>query len=169
MKFAPALVTYEAPVEIRETLAPEVLGLDPATAKVEKPVEVEIMVTKDEENFLAQGWAVTKLSLLCGRCTNWMPWPIRARIEHLFEAPHPNSIELTPLVREDILLELPMNAVCRLGADGRCPVTGEIYHAPESSGVLGNAEVWSELSKLEVKPEKKPRKPSGKRGAKSKE
>jgi uncharacterized metal-binding protein YceD (DUF177 family) len=169
VKFAPALVTVEAPFEIKETLSPEVLGLDAANAKVEKPVEVEIVITKDEENFLAQGWAVTKLSLLCGRCTSWMPWPIRARIDHLFEGPHPNSIELTPLVREDILLELPMNAVCRLAADGRCPVTGEIYHPPESSGVLSSAEVWSELSKLEVKPEKKARKPSGKRGAKGKE
>ena len=81
-----------------------------------------------------------------------MPWPIRARVEHLFEAPHPNSIDLTQLIREDILLELPLNAVCRLGADGRCPLTGEIYQPrPESSGTLAGEEVWEALGKIKTK------------------
>ena len=152
MKFTPALVTVEAPAEINETLSPEILGLDAATARVEKPIRIEVMVTKDEENFLAQGWATTTLSLLCGRCAGWMPWPIRARVEHLFEGPHPNSIDLTPLIREDILLELPLNAVCRLGADNRCPVTGELYQPPpERSGTLAGEEVWEALSKIKTK------------------
>ena len=81
-----------------------------------------------------------------------MPWPVRAKVEHLFEAPHPNSIDMTPLIREDILLELPLNAVCRLEADGRCPVTGEIYQPrPESSGTLAGQEVWDALSKIKTK------------------
>jgi uncharacterized metal-binding protein YceD (DUF177 family) len=152
MNFVPALVTEEHPFELNDTMAPEVLGLDPAIAKVEKPIQVELVVTKDEENFLAQGWATTALSLLCGRCAGPLPWPIRARVEHLFEAPHPNSIDLTPLIREDILLELPLNAVCQLGADGRCPVTGELYQPPpESSGTLAGEEVWEALSKIKTK------------------
>jgi uncharacterized metal-binding protein YceD (DUF177 family) len=152
MNFQPALVTVEQPFEIKETLAPEVLGLDPVTARVEKPIAVEVTVTKDEENYLAQGWATTSLSLVCGRCAVWMPWPIRARVEHLFEAPHPNSIDLTPLIREDILLELPLNAVCRLGTDGRCPVTGELYQPPpETSGTLAGEEVWEALKKIKTK------------------
>ena len=85
MNFSPALVTVEAPFEIRETLAAETLGLDPATSRVEKPIEIDVLVTKDEENYLATGWAVTSLSLVCGRCAVWMPWPIRAKVEHLFE------------------------------------------------------------------------------------
>ncbi len=152
MNFVPALITVEHPQEIKEILPPEVLGLDPATAKVEKPIQVELLVTKDEENFLATGWATTSLSLLCGRCAGWMPFPVRAQVEHLFEAPHPNSIDLTQLIREDVLLELPLNAVCRLGADGRCPVTGELYQPPpETSGTLAGEEVWEALSKIKTK------------------
>ena len=152
MNFVPALVTVEHPLELKEEMAADILGLDPATAKVEKPILVELVVQKEEEDFLATGWAVTSLSLVCGRCATWMPWPIRAKIEHLFEGPHPNSIDLTPLIREDILLELPLNAVCRLGADGRCPVTGEFYRPrPESSGSLAGEEVWDVLSKLKPK------------------
>ncbi len=152
MNFFPALVTEEHPLEIKETLAPEVLGLDSATARVDAPIQIELMVQKDEENFLVLGWATTTLSLVCGRCAGWLPWPIRARVEHLFEAPHPNSIDLTSLIREDILLELPLNAVCRLGADGRCPVTGEIYQPrPETTGTLAGEEVWEALSKIKTK------------------
>ena len=152
MNIVPALITVEHPLEIKEEMPAEVLGLDPATAKAEKPIQVELTVQKDEENFLVTGWATTTLSLVCGRCATWMPWPIRAKVEHLFEAPHPNSIDLTPLIREDILLELPLNAVCRLGADGRCPVTGEIYQPrPETPGTLAGEEVWEALSKIKTK------------------
>ena len=152
MNFSPALVTVEHPLELNEEMPADVLGLDPAMAKVEKPILVELVVQKEEEDFLATGWATTALSLVCGRCAAWMPWPIRAKVEHLFEAPHPNSIDLTPLIREDILLELPLNAVCRLGADGRCPVTGEIYQPrPDSSGSLTGEEVWGPLSKIKLK------------------
>ena len=152
MNFVPALITVEHPLELNEEMPAEVLGLNPAAAKAEKPIRVELTVQKDEENFLVTGWATTSLSLVCGRCASWMPWPIRARVEHLFEAPHPNSIDLTPLIREDILLELPLNAVCRLGTDGRCPVTGELYQPPpETSGTLAGEEVWEALKKIKTK------------------
>ena len=152
MTFAPALITVEHPLEITAELPADVLQLDPAATRVEKPIRVEITVEKEEEDFLATGWVTTSLSLVCGRCAHWMPWPVRAKVEHLFEAPHPNSIDMTPLIREDILLEMPLNAVCRLGADGRCPVTGEIYQPrPESSGTFAGTEVWDALSKIKTK------------------
>jgi uncharacterized metal-binding protein YceD (DUF177 family) len=152
VNFQPALVTVEQPLELKEEISAEILGLDAKSAKAEQPIKVELVVQKDEENFLVTGWATTGLSLVCGRCAVWIPWPIRAQVEHLFEAPHPNSIDLTPLVREDILLELPLNAACRLGADGRCPVTGEIYQPPPvNSGTLVGEEVWGALSKIKTK------------------
>ena len=152
MIFFPALVTEEHPLEIKEELSAETLGLNEPSARAEKPIKTDLVVQKDEENFLVTGWVQTNLSLLCGRCAEWLPWPVRARVEHLFEAPHPNCIDLTPLIREDILLELPLNAVCRLGADGRCPVTGEFYQPrPETSESLVRGEVWEALSKIKTK------------------
>jgi uncharacterized metal-binding protein YceD (DUF177 family) len=152
VNFFPALVTEEHPVVINEEVSAEILGLDGASARADQPIRAELVVQKDEENFLATGWATTSLSLVCGRCARWLPWPIRAKVEHLFEAPHPNCIDLTPFIREDILLELPLNAACRLGADGRCPVTGELYQArPETSGTLAGEEVWEALSKIKTK------------------
>jgi uncharacterized metal-binding protein YceD (DUF177 family) len=152
VNFFPALVTVEHPLELNEEISAEVLGLNAGSSRAEQPIRVELVVEKDEENFLVTGWATTGLSLVCGRCAGPLPWPVRARLEHHFEEPHPNCIDLTPLIREDILLELPLNAVCRLGADGRCPVTGELYQPPpESSGTLAGEEVWEPLSKIKLK------------------
>ena len=152
MTFAPALVTVEHPLELSEEMAAGALGLHDTVSRAEKPIQVDLLVQKEEENFLVTGWATTSLSVVCGRCAQWMPWPVRARVEHLFEAPHPNSIDLTPLIREDILLELPLNTACQLGADGRCPMTGEIYQPrPETSGTLAGEEVWEALSKIKTK------------------
>jgi uncharacterized metal-binding protein YceD (DUF177 family) len=152
VNFAPALVTEEHPFQIDEEMSAEVLALDASAGRVEKPIRIELVVQRNEENFLVTGWATTSISMVCGRCANPLPWPIRARVEHHFEAPHPNSIDLTSFVREDILLELPLNAVCQLGADGRCPVTGELYQPPpENSGTLAGEEVWEALSKIKPK------------------
>ncbi len=152
MNFFPALITEEHPLELKGDLSAEILGLDKATAKAEQPIQADLVVQKEEESFLVTGWAQTSLSLLCGRCAGWLPWPIRARVEHLFEGEQPNCIDLTPFLREDILLELPLNAVCRLGADGCCPVTGEFYQPhPETSGPLASEEVWEVLGKVKTK------------------
>lgn len=152
MTFTPALVTEEHPLELAVNVAPDLLALEPGAAKADQPIAVEVTVQKDGDNFIVLGWATTSLLLVCGRCAEWLPWPVHARVEHVFEAPHPNSIDLTPLIREDILLELPLNAACRLGADGRCPVTGELYQPrPESSGLGIGEEVWEALSKIKPK------------------
>jgi len=152
MTFLPALVDETHPLEINQEVSPEILALQDASAKAEKPIQVELRVEKDGENYLVTGWVRTEFSFLCGRCAIWFPAPVRATVEHLFEAPHPNSIDLTPFIREDVLLELPLNAACRLGADGRCPVTGEIYRPrPETSDSLAGEAVWEALSKIKPK------------------
>jgi uncharacterized metal-binding protein YceD (DUF177 family) len=154
MNFAPALIDPMHPLDLKGELSPEILGLAPNSAKAGKPIQVELLVQKDSEegNFLVTGWAQIPVSLLCGRCAEWFPEKLRAKVEHLFEGPQPNSIDLTPFIREDVLLELPLNAVCRLGADGRCPVTGEFYQPrPETSGSLVSGDVWEALSKLKTK------------------
>lgn len=152
MNFVTAMVDEQHPLELKGEVPADALGLNEPAARAEQPIKAELLVQKDGEDFLVTGWLQTTLSLLCGRCAVWFPWPVRAKVEHVFEAPQPNCIDLTPFIREDILLELPLNAACRLGADGRCPVTGEFYQPrPETSGSLVSEEVWDALSKIKTK------------------
>jgi uncharacterized metal-binding protein YceD (DUF177 family) len=134
-------------------MPPAILALEDPTARAQQPVQVELVVQRNGDNLLIAGTLATTLSVVCGRCGVLMPWPVRVRSEHVLESPHPASIDLTPLLREDILLELPLNAACRLGADGRCPVTGELYQPPPEAdpGSLAGGDVWAALSKIKPK------------------
>jgi uncharacterized protein len=148
----PALIDEEHPLVIGEDVPPAILNLDGASGRAEQPIRADLRVERDGENLLVTGWVQTTLRLQCGRCAELFPVAVRARAEHLFEAPHPNSIDLTPLIREDILLELPLVAACRLDANDRCPFSGEVYRArPETSGSLTGEAVWEALSKIRPK------------------
>jgi uncharacterized protein len=153
MTFSPALVTEEHPLDIHEQVPAQALALDEPSARATQPIDVELTVQKGEEDdFLVTGWARTTLLLRCARDGEMFPHLLRAKVEHHFEAPHPATIDLTPFVREDILLELPLNAVCQLKPDGRCPVTNEVYQPrPENSTTLAREEVWAPLSKIKPK------------------
>jgi uncharacterized metal-binding protein YceD (DUF177 family) len=153
MTFQPALVTEVQPLDLVGDLPPEVLDLNDLGAKGEQPVKAELTVHRDGDNLMVTGTLSTTLSVLCGRCGIWMPWPVKTRAEHVLEAPHPASIDLTPSLREDILLELPLNAACQLGADNRCPMTGELYQPPPEAapGSLAGGEIWAALSKIQTK------------------
>jgi uncharacterized metal-binding protein YceD (DUF177 family) len=152
MNFVPALIDESHPLELQDDLSPAMLGLEESSVRAGQPIRAELLVQKDEGNYLVTGWLRTSLGLQCGRCAEWFPFPVKVEVGHLFEPPHPNSIDLTPYLREDILLELPLNAACRLGADGRCPVTGEVYRPrPETSGSLAGEAVWEALSKIKPK------------------
>jgi uncharacterized metal-binding protein YceD (DUF177 family) len=150
LTFSPALVTEQHPHEIHGQVAADVLALDDTTARATEPVEVELTVQKDEDNFFVTGWAVTTLLLRCARDGEMFPQKVRARVEHLFEAPHPPQIDLTSEIREDILLEIPLNAVCQLKKGDRCPITNEVIKPrKESTEAIVPKDVWAELSKLE--------------------
>lgn len=152
MTFSPALVTEQHPLEIREKIPPQALALDDEHARAAEPIDVEITVQRDEDNFVVTGWAVTTLQLRCARDGEMFPQKVRAQVEHHFEAPHPPQIDLTPYIREDILLEIPLNAVCQLKEGNRCPVTNEVIKPrKESTEPVVGKEVWAELSKIKPK------------------
>jgi uncharacterized metal-binding protein YceD (DUF177 family) len=162
LTFSPALVMEREPLEIHEQISAQVLALDDATARAEQPVDVEVTVQKDEDNFVVTGWARTTLLLRCARDGEGFPQKVRATVEHIFEAPHPATIDLTPFIREDILLEIPLSAACKLKEGNRCPITNEVIKPRKESAepIAPPKDVWAELSKLEpAKPKVRKTKP----------
>ena len=156
----PVLTIYprhilDDPVELQATLPPEVLELNDFAARAKAPVQVELTVQRDGESLIVTGHLETVLSVLCCRCGDWIDRPVKVdNFVQLLEAEEiakVDSIDLTPLVREDILLDLPVAASCRLTADWKCPFTGKAYPEPkagESPSPIHGEDIWKELEKI---------------------
>jgi uncharacterized metal-binding protein YceD (DUF177 family) len=141
------------PISIQETLPATWLELDEPTARADQPVEINLTAEKQEEDVLITGSIRTTLSVQCGRCSNWMPWPVHlTEFAQSLEIPSSYVIDLTPVVREDIILTLPVVASCTLGVDFRCPRNGQSYPpAPKETPLVAGSDLWQELNKLKLK------------------
>ncbi len=140
---------YDDPVELRAELPPSVLELDEPMAKAKGPVEADLTIQRDGEALIVTGRVATVLSLQCGRCGKWLDWPVEVpQFVQLLEPPLPDTVDLTPLVREDILLDLPTVAVCP-------PLNGkECKRFPSADDALGpihGEDVWKELDRIKEK------------------
>ena len=121
------------------------------------PLEHDFEVRKLEKSILLQGRLALDLDCKCVRCLKpfvqrlELPdWTCLLPLEGEEMAPVVNdSVDLTPFIREDILLELPPHPVCRSGCGG-LPAR-PAGKARKSAGAAQTKEMpsaWSELNKL---------------------
>ena len=157
LTFHPARVQEEA-LEIDESLPAHILELNEPMAKGNEPIHARITVQRDGEGLIVNGTLETVLDVECGRCGKWIKWPILVDpFVQLLDAPLPDTVDLTPLIREDILLDLPAVAHCP-------PIDGKLcrQHPQEDDALvpIPGTDVWKELDKIK-KParESKPSKP----------
>ncbi|MCS7064535.1 MAG: hypothetical protein NZM04_10965 [Methylacidiphilales bacterium] len=142
---------HESPIKLEATLPPSALDLNDALARATHPLEVYLIaqrVTPDQ--IIVRGTLKTTLTLICGRCGLPMPWPVNvSRFTYTIYAPFPQAVDLTPQLREDILIEIPHIAQCKLGPDYVCPYMGERYPPrPENNEPIGGQDNWKALDQL---------------------
>ena len=142
---------HENPVTLKTTLPPEALELNDALARAMHPVEVHLTAYRSapDEIFIS-GTLSTTLTLICGRCAMPIPWPITIdNFTYTLYAPFATTVNLTPQLREDILLEIPYIAQCKLSQDYICPFTHERYlPRPENNEPIGGNDNWKPLDQL---------------------
>lgn len=120
-----------------------------------------------------QGQLTVELDSACERCLEAASFPIDRRFD-LFYSPEENSpdvgevalkageielafyegdgVELKDVLREQVLLALPMQRLCRAECKGLCPVCGVNRNQEACSCVVSVAdERWSALRKLSVR------------------
>ena len=138
---------------LRETLPPESLDLNDTFARGFEPIEVDLQVRREGDSFYATGKISTVLQVKCGRCLEWIPYSITVpRFHAEFIPPHPHLIDLTPSVREDILLKLPHIASCRVDdPNSSCAILG-VGLQPDSATPSPSldTEVWQTLDQLKI-------------------
>ena len=95
------------------------------------------LVTRTAHGLLVQAKLSAQVSAECARCLNDFSQPLGAEFTELY-AFTPNSatesglllpetgiIDIGPIVREEMLLAIPMSPICSPDCKGLCPICGE--------------------------------------------
>ena len=96
-----------------------------------------IRVTRVQGGLLVQGTVESRLGLECVRCLEAFAFPITLDLEETFRLPGASPradtlyavdangwLDLTPLLREQGWLAIPMKPLCRQDCQGLCPLCG---------------------------------------------
>jgi uncharacterized protein len=95
------------------------------------------LITRTAHGLLLQAKLYAQVSAECARCLNDFSQPLGAEFTELY-AFTPNSatesglllpetgiIDIGPIVREEMLLAIPMSPICSPDCKGLCPICGE--------------------------------------------
>lgn len=125
---------------------------------IQTPLRYELEIEKFESNILAQGSLELSLTCECVRCLAPFPfllelgdWACHLPLEGEEKvAVNGDCVDLTPHIREDILLEFPRHPLCKSDCRG---LSSSLYGTLKSGGD-GESKVassaWTELNKLKL-------------------
>ena len=101
------------------------------------PLQGQFIATRISEGLYLNGKLTSVIETTCMRCLTEMSLPIAFMLDELFYHPPDTApegsytwddtgfIDLSPLVRELSLLEIPMKPICREDCQGLCMVCGQ--------------------------------------------
>jgi uncharacterized protein len=126
--------------------------------RVEEPLEYELEVQKLEDSILVQGNVSLDLNCECARCLKPFVYPLELPdwtcllpMEGEEKAVVTNDcIDLTPYVREDILLGFPQHPLCKPDCVG---LPKKTVGKPKQTGGAGQktgSSAWAALNKLKI-------------------
>jgi uncharacterized protein len=127
--------------------------------KTLKPLHYDLEVQEMEKELLVQGTLTLPLQCECVRCLKSFEymlelpnWARLLPLEGDEKTPVDNDcVDLTPYVREDILLEFPQHPLCETECRGLPVKQGKAKKATKTGDSNQEPSAWSELDKLKLK------------------
>ena len=147
------------PVHLEGELAPGELDIDTRDEVIQLggPLEYDLEVQKLEGGLLVQGRLALRLKCQCVRCLKKFeyelsldPWTSHLPLQGEDAVQVVNDcVDLTPTVREDILLEFPQHPLCDTNCSGlRNASIGKPKTLSNIGPTDGGSPAWKELNKL---------------------
>lgn len=129
------------------------LGVADELIHAEQPLRYDLTVELLHDALLVQGSLALLLDCECGRCLKKFKtvlklsgWAAHLPLEGEEKVSVENDcVDLTPFVREDILLDFPQHPLCKTDC------AGLKQKARKSGGDELKPDVWAELNKLKLK------------------
>jgi uncharacterized protein len=160
---------------VHEVVPLDAFGDDPwgaAEGLVEDPVTLDLDLDSVVEGILVRGTVGFSLVVGCARCLTPCPVRVDASVTELFMDPARvesddeldpgyeliddlTGLDLSALVRDALLVDLPIRVLCRDDCAGLCPVCG----ADRNAGDCGHRDTttvdprWAALSDLRLPPD----------------
>lgn len=116
------------------------------------PINYDIEISATVGGVVVRGSADTEVECRCGRCLNAFVQEIEAEVCHFYEKSDDQELDISDQVREDVVLELPMNPLCDDECRGLCLKCGIDLNKKECECDRSSAgsPVWDELDKLNL-------------------
>jgi len=127
------LKSVDSSIEIKGNILHPLINYNEDDIHVNSPIEVDAKVTNSGSNLLINGRIKAELTLKCSRCLESFNYTL----EDVFEEELSNvndceeviyfegdTIDLTDIIINNILLSLPMKALCSEECKGLCPHCG---------------------------------------------
>lgn len=157
--------------ELRLSIAPGDVSL--SALRLLKNVTVELVVNKNGEKLLLNGTVLFEAEFCCAWCSECFSKVFHEKIEQEYlprgagpaippfeltsaelhrELYTGETIDITPVVRDTILLAVPLAPVCRDDCRGLCPVCGTNLNYNQCACVREEVSAWKQaLAKLKQK------------------
>jgi uncharacterized protein len=128
--------------------------------QLKQPLQHKLEVQELDDSLLVRGTLVLPLDCECVRCLKpfvykleWKDWACLIPLSGEDAAPRDgDTVDLTPFLREDILLELPQHPLCKPDCGGlKKPPVGKSKKSDLSDVKTSSA--WSELDKIKFRKE----------------
>ena len=143
----------------RVTEAPVDLGIEMIGVPPGSPVDLDLRLESVVEGVLVSGTATVRLRGTCARCLDDIDAQVEVDLQELYcypgkelddaEALHIEGelIDLEPVLRDAVVLELPFTPLCQPDCAGLCPECGaNLNRDPQHSHAEPIDPRWAELA-----------------------
>jgi uncharacterized protein len=156
---------FSQKIQLKET--PEVLKLQANGVEFEKPVKVDLTVSKGKDQLICQGKVTVPVELECSRCLLKFEEEQSADLNFVIDLsgaiektdseedsffvadPSSSFFVLDDIVREAIILSLPLKPLCSEECRGLCPICGTDLNRSHCHCVIVKTDTrWDKLKGL---------------------
>jgi uncharacterized protein len=150
----------------RELAAPAGWGLELVAVPAGTPVTLDVRLESVMEGVLVSGSVQARVDAECGRCLDPLTTSLEVPVQELFAyVPEPAAdddvrlvdgdfIDLEPVLRDAVVLSLPVNPVCDIDCAGLCVGCGaKLAELPADHAHDAPDPRWAALSSLSIDPD----------------
>jgi uncharacterized protein len=131
-----------------------IMDIEEPDVRFEHEIEYAFLAQIQGNALLVTGQMRTPATLRCSRCLRVFEQPLEVKPFVFHQELHGEDfVDLTPQMREDIILELPQRALCAEDCKGLCPRCGkDLNQGPCRCKQSGGDLRWRALDHLNLKP-----------------